>query len=239
MQKFLYADELKDIFTVYGSYYDLLTPDGEKIKCRNILEIFRRSFHIKLEEPLKLSSSVPDSVFVMMNPGSSEPRQFGFREPVFPLGKAPERLSSLEMVFAKPDVTQYQVMRIMDEMNWGHVRIINLSDIREPKSLVFFKRVKMFEENYGGIHTIFSDKRSMERGSVFNLKKKNSPVILGWGRDKNLLPLAETALNFLKDFRTAGVVSPGHPKLYSHPSPNIQTAKIKWLETIVSDLKKT
>jgi len=236
MLKFLYADELKDIFTVYGSYYDLLISGGDNIKCRNILENFRRSHHIKLEEPLRLSFSSPDSIFVMMNPGSSEPRQFGFREPKLSLDEAPERLSTLEMVFAKPDVTQYQVMRIMTEMKWDHVRIVNLSDIREPKSLIFFKRVKMFEENYGGIHTIFSGKRSKERDWVFKLKNKNSPVILGWGRDKNLLPLADIALNFLKDFKTAGVVSPDNPKLYSHPSPNIQTAKIKWLETILSDL---
>ena len=52
------------------------------------------------------------------------------------------------MVFAKPDVTQYQVMRIMAEMGWDHVRIVNLSDIREPKSIKFFKRVKEFEINF-------------------------------------------------------------------------------------------
>ncbi len=237
MPTFLYADELKDIFTVYGSYYDLLTPDGEPIKCRNILEIFRRYHHMQIAEPLGLLSSSPDSVFVMMNPGSSEPRQFGYREPQLSLAEAPERLSSLEMVFAKPDITQYQVMRIMAELKWDHVRIVNLSDIRESKSQIFFKRVKEFEEKYSGIHTIFSNVRTKEREIVFKLKEKKSPVILGWGRDKNLLPLADKALNFLKDFRTAGVVSPDHPKLYSHPSPNIQTAKIRWLETIISDLK--
>ncbi len=236
MLKFLYADELKDIFTVYGSYYDLQISGGEKIKCRNILEIFRRSFHVTLSEHLKLSSSRPDSVFVMMNPGSSEPRQFGFREPVISIDASPGNLSSLEMVFAKPDVTQYQVMRIMAEKKWDHVRIVNLSDIREPKSLIFFKRVKEFEDKFSGAHTIFSDKRRMERESVFKLKDKKSPVILGWGRDKRLFPLAEKAMNYLKDFRTAGVVSPENPMLYSHPSPNIQTAKINWLSDILCQL---
>ncbi|MEN8222639.1 MAG: hypothetical protein ABFR36_05225 [Acidobacteriota bacterium] len=238
MLKFLYADELKDIFTVYGSYYDLLTTDGNRIKCRNILEIFRRSFHMKLSEPLKLFSSKPDSVFVMMNPGSSEPRQFGFREPVLPLNGSAGKLINLEMVFAKPDVTQYQVMRIMDEMKWDHVRIVNLSDIREPKSIKFFKRVKEFEDKYNGIHTIFSDKRCAERDIVFNMKEGISPVIIGWGRDRNLLPLAEKALKFLESYNTTGIVSPDHPKLYAHPSPNLQTAKIKWLEEIVSRLKE-
>ena len=237
MAGFLYADDLKEIFTVYGSYYNLRATGGEIVKCRNILEIFRRNHHMALREPLSLSSSDPDSVVVMMNPGSSEPRQFGFREPVISMEEAPGKLDSLELVFAKPDVTQYQVMRIMREMNWDHVRIVNLSDIREPKSLTFFKKVKEFEENYSRIHTIFSDLRAKEREQVFRLKHYGAPVILGWGRDKNLLPLAEKALMFLKDFRSAGVVSPDHPMLYSHPSPNIQTAKINWLTEILRLIK--
>lgn len=238
MFRFLYADELKNIFTVYGSYYDLLPEDGEKIKCRNILEIFRRSYFNPLPEPLRLSSSQPDSIFVMMNPGSSEPRQFGFREPGLPIMRAPVLPDSLELVFAKPDVTQYQVMRIMAEMGWNHVRIVNLSDIREPKSLKFFKRVKEFENKYSDIHTVFSQLRSEEREKIFNLKRGESPVILGWGRDKNLIPLAEKALEFLKDLNICGLVSKDNPILYLHPSPNIQTAKIEWLEKILDLLKK-
>ncbi len=237
MFKFKYADELKEIFIVYGSYYDLLAEDGEKIKCRNILEIFRRSFHIKLPDPLKLSSSLPDSIFVMMNPGSSEPRQLGFQEPRLRIEDASSRLVSLEMVFAKPDVTQYQVMRIMGEMGWDHVRIVNLSDIREPKSLKFFKYVKEFENKYSDIHTIFSRSREKERDTVFNLRKGDSPVILGWGRDKSLIPLAEKALGFLKSFNTNGLVSKDNPILYLHPSPNLQKAKIEWLENIMKTIE--
>lgn len=237
MFEFLYADALKNIFIVYGSYYDLLSKDGDKIKCRNILEIFRRSYFNPLPEPLTLSSSQPDSIFVMMNPGSSEPRQFGFREPVLSMEEAPDKLENLEMVFAKPDVTQYQVMRIMAEMGWDHVRVINLSDIREPKSLKFFKKVEEFENKYSDVHNIFSRLRSKERDKVFDLKEKQSPVILGWGRDKSLLPLAEKALKFLEDFKTAGIVSPGHQKLYSHPSPNLQKAKIEWLENIFDKIR--
>ncbi len=239
MIRFLYAEELKKKFVVYGSYYDLITFDGEKIKCRNILEIFKTDYHVSLSEPLRLSSSKPDSVFVMMNPGSSEPRELGFREPVFPVETGYKELSSLKMVFAKPDVTQYQVMRIMEQIGWEHVRIVNLSDIREPKSLKFFKQVKEFENEFTDVHTVFSQLRSEEREKIFDLKEKRSPVILGWGRDRNLITLAEKALEFLKDFNTQGVTSKDNPILYLHPSPNIQTAKVKWLEDIVKMLKRT
>lgn len=237
MLKFLYADELKNIFTVYGSYYDLLDKDGERIPCRNILEIFRRSYFNPLPEPLSLATSRPDAIFVMMNPGSSEPRQFGFREPALSMEEAPDKLGNLEMVFAKPDVTQYQVMRVITEMGWNHVRIVNLSDIREPKSLKFFKQVKEFEVIYSDVHTVFSNLRSEERVKVFDLKEKKSPVILGWGRDKSLIPLAERALGFLRDFNTIGLRSKDDPILYLHPSPNIQKAKIKWLEDILNKIK--
>ncbi|MEN8153603.1 MAG: hypothetical protein ABFR75_06235 [Acidobacteriota bacterium] len=235
--RFIYARELKELFTVYGCFYDILTRDGKKIKFRNILEIFRNDYHKSIEEPLTLTSSKPDSLFVMMNPGSSEPRQFGFREPLIKIDDAPERLSSLEMAFAKPDVTQYQVMRIMYEKRWNHVRVVNLSDIREPKSLEFFKRVKQFESGNSDVHTIFSGLRREERSLVFSLKDKNSPVILGWGRDKSLLPLADKALKFLSGFKTGGIVSPDNQKLYSHPSPNIQSAKELWLKKILTQLK--
>jgi len=237
MFKFLYANELKTIFTVYGSYYDLLIEEDEKFLCRNVLEIFKADYFNSLPEHIGLSSSKPDSIFVMMNPGSSEPRKIGFEEPEFGLSEVSSRLSSLEMVFAKPDVTQYQVMRIMVKMEWNHVRVVNLSDIREPKSIKFFKKVEEFENKYKDIHTIFSFERKKEREKVFNLKCESSPIILGWGRDKKLVALAEKALKFLENFKITGVVSPDHPMLYSHPSPNIQTAKEEWLKKIYSLLR--
>ncbi len=237
MFKFLYANELKELFTVYGSYYDLFTDDDCKIKCRNILEIYNKTYYKALEKPIDLFSSIPDSVFVMMNPGSSEPRELGYVEPRVNILDVPDKLKTLRMVFAKPDVTQYQVMRIMVKMGWDHVRVINLSDIREAKSVKFFKIVKEFGNKHSDIHTIFSNVRKFEREAVFRLKKKDSPVVIGWGKDKHLISLAEKAFYYLKDYNTKGLVSNEHSRLYLHPSPNIQKAKEEWLKKMYNILK--
>jgi hypothetical protein len=238
MTRFIYASQLKLNFKVFGSYYDLSENRSEIIKCRNILEIYRRDYIAGIGEPVPIFFGNPDSVFVMMNPGSSEPREVGFREPVFELSKAEKLIIGNSLVKAKPDVTQYQVMRVMVEMGWNHVRVVNLSDIREPKSLKFVKKVKKFEERYNDIHTIFSPLRRGEVMRAFLMKSGDSPVVLGWGMSKDLKPLAEKAMIFLKDFNITGIRSDPNDLQYSHPSPNIQTAKIKWLDNILLKLKK-
>ncbi len=237
MTKFIYASELKLSFKVFGSYYDLRVNNGGIIKLRNILEIYKREYIAGIGEPIPMFFGKPDAVFVMMNPGSSEPREEGYSEPIFEFFGVKDQINGNRMVKAKPDVTQYQVMRVMIEMGWNHVRVINLSDIREPKSLRFFKKVKDFEENYNDIHTVFSELRRDEIEKVFLMKNVNSPVVLGWGRDKHLIPLAEKAMQFLKEFNTIGIPSKDNPILYLHPSPNIQTAKVKWLEELREKLQ--
>lgn len=237
MNKFIYASELKLKYNVFGSFYNLKSNGSEIAKCRNILEIYRKEYISGISESVPLFFGKPDSIFVMMNPGSSEPRKIGFEEPFFNLSGAEKKIAQNCLVKAKPDVTQYQVMRVMSEMGWDHVRVINLSDIREPKSLKFFKNVKDFEDQYGDIHTIFSDLRKWEIERAFLMKRGDSPVVLGWGMAKELKFLAEKAMKFIKDFNFTGIESDSNVHLYAHPSPNIQTAKIKWLKDISGKLK--
>lgn len=225
-------------FIVLGSFYNLILVGDKIVKCRNILEIYSKEYFSSIEYPVSLFFGKPDSVFVMMNPGSSEPREDGFIEPVFELKEAENRISHNIQVKAKPDVTQYQVMRVMLEMGWEHVRVVNLSDIREAKSLRFLRTVNDFEINYGDIHTIFSSLRKNEMKKVFFMKREDSPVVLGWGKDKRLAPLAKKALESLNQFNIKGLGIKNEPLQYFHPSPNIQTAKVQWLKNILIELKK-
>lgn len=236
---FIYARELKNLFTVYGSYYDIELKNGDKASCRNILEIYRKDNFDPAEDFKKPFFSKPDALFIMMNPGSSEPRENGYKEPLFKLKNLEKDILENRMVFAKPDVTQYQVMRVMFEMDWKHVRVLNLSDIRESKSAGFFKKVKNFSKSYGDVHTIFSHSRKSEREKALKLKNSDSPVILGWGRDRNLKEQAWNVLSYLKGFNIKGIRSDSDQNLYLHPSPNIQTAKELWLQKIFADLKDT
>ena len=80
---------------------------------------------------------MPDSLVIMMNPGGSEPMKKSV-ENLYTYKNINLLADSLksgdDIVKTKPDRTQYQIMRIMEWQQWSHVRVINLSDIRNPKS---------------------------------------------------------------------------------------------------------
>ena len=118
-------------FNVYGHYYSVQLPGACTLKCRSVLEIIRPN--TEPTDIAKLSSQVPNAIFIMMNPGSSEP--LAGSENVI----TADQIVQLEvsLVPANPDVTQYQVMQVMSQCNWSHVRVINLSDIRQAVSKDF------------------------------------------------------------------------------------------------------
>ena len=62
---FLYAPELKQIYDVYGHFYNLKIGNTV-FKCRSILEITKQG------KALDRTQAV-DAVVIMMNPGSSKP----------------------------------------------------------------------------------------------------------------------------------------------------------------------
>ena len=63
--EFMYAAELKKRFTCYGHFYELLLMNGERAKCRSVLEIVDTS--IPQGNPSAISEMEPDVVVIMMN----------------------------------------------------------------------------------------------------------------------------------------------------------------------------
>ena len=115
MTSFLYAGELKKIFVVYGSFYDLRLPDGDVVSCRNSLEIYRRNHPGAARATMLNYEYRPDAAVVMMNPGSSKPAAADYEIPVF---YWEERLACYEkaaVIPTVPDNAQYQIMRVMQE----------------------------------------------------------------------------------------------------------------------------
>ena len=131
MQPFIPADELKQNYGVFGHFYAVELASKEVVECRSVLEIASKTHAPK--EPSELSMLRPDAVFVMMNPGSSRPL-VEVNNPIH--AKAIHKLP-ISLVPTRPDTTQYQVMRLMHFRCWRHVRVLNLSDLRNPKSAEF------------------------------------------------------------------------------------------------------
>jgi len=194
-------------FEVKGQYYSL-----DNIPCRRLLEIRDRSV-IKEE---------PDLFVVMMNPGSSQPENTADND-------------SDALTRAVYDDTQTQIMRVMDAFDYDFARVVNLSDMRAPKSkdLQNFLRTEQAKQIP---HSIFYTSRKEELQSLL---PKYSTYIVAWGVHYTLRPYAQKALAELAGQKIYGWKRPrGAEWDYYHPLPPNAHLQEKWLSTIVSQIKQ-
>lgn len=194
-------------FEVKGQYYFL-----DNIPCRRLLEIRDRSV-IKKE---------PDLLVVMMNPGSSEPENTADNES--------DALSK-----AVCDDTQKQIMRVMDVFGYDFARVVNLSDMRAPKSkdLQNFLRTEQAKQIP---HSIFDISRKDELKSLL---PRDATYIVAWGVHYTLKPYARKALAVLAGQSLYGWKKPSSVDWdYYHPLPPNTDQQKKWLSTLVSQIKQ-
>lgn len=230
---FKYAAELKKRFTCYGHFYELQLMNGDRARCRSVLEIVDGS--IPQDDPSAIAERIPDVVVIMMNPGSSRPKVDGHVDDVIEFPRSGNPMQK-DLVLTQPDNTQYQVMRVAVSKGWNHIRVLNLSDLRDPKSGSFLQRVDALSGIMGGhVHSMFCAERFEECAQSLR-RKTPTPILLGWGQDPGLLPLVEQCLSRIEGEPTVTVPSDVHPLLNAHPSPMLQKKKLLWLETILQQL---
>lgn len=226
MTEFIPAEQLKSKFGVFGHFYSVLVAPKKSIQCRSVLEIVESAHAPK--KTAVLSSRKPDAVFIMMNPGSSRP-----------LAEVDNRIHAkaihelaISLVPTKPDTTQYQVMRVMHYCEWRHVRVLNLSDLRCPKSDVFFKQFKGLEEDHlFDAHSVFSDRRANELALKLT---SGIPVIRAWGVSPHLDPLIDRCLSKLTKAKLArGLLKEGTTNKFLHPLPSLQSQQLEWISRMV------
>ena len=232
---FLYAADLKKRFNCYGHFYELALMNGDRARCRSVLEIVDTS--IPQDHPSGIPEMAPDVVVVMMNPGSSHPKDAAHVDEIIAYPRD-QTLLRKDLVLTQPDNTQYQVMRVAVHQGWSHIRVLNLSDLRDPKSGSFLQKVDALGGLIGGhVHSMFCPERSTELGQSLK-RRKATPVLLGWGQDAGLIPLAEQCLKRLAGEPTRTVPSDVHPLLNAHPSPMLQAKKLQWLQRMIEELEK-
>jgi len=228
---FVYAATLKKRFTCYGHFY-LWQPvlQDQTFPCRSLLEIVDSTIEVE-----RLSESKPDCVVIMMNPGSSHPFDASYIPETIEFPEKPF-IAHTSLTPTQPDNTQYQIMRIALVKNWHHVRVLNLSDLRDPKSVSFMQRVEVLAETMGGtMHSLFCEERTLERNHLLS-RAAGAPILLGWGQARGLLPLARRCMEELKKEKTYTVLSAVDPLLNAHPSPMMQSKKELWLKQMLDAL---
>lgn len=168
----------------------------------------------------------------MMNPGSSRPlADVNNRIHAKAIHELP-----ISLVPTKPDMTQYQVMRVMHHCEWRHVRVLNLSDLRCPQSGVFFKQFKGLEEEHlFDAHSVFSDRRTAELALKLT---SGIPVIRAWGVSPHLELLIDRCTTKLtKANAVKGLLKDGTTNKFLHPLPSLQTQKVEWGERMVEQCR--
>ncbi|WP_100398858.1 hypothetical protein [Bacillus sp. FJAT-44742] len=210
--EFTPADTLKKDFEVEGSFYNI-TLQNKDHQCRNQARILRKDINAPYTK---------DAVFILVNPGSCTPA-----DPSIKIPAMIKDLQTLPFVKAKPDPTQYQIMRLMNRKNWNCVYMINLSDICAGKIDLFKEKLMEFQRNDFEAHTIFSKERKEELGRMVSDTPR---IIAGWGANKLIRELALNVLLHI-DRPLFGIKYHTHP-FYKHPRPQLKEKSIAWLEEI-------
>ena len=195
---------MKNQFTITGYYYQI-----KKYKFRKYLEIKRNNTAVQ----------IPDLMVVMMNPGSSKP-----------INNDDDGRTETEAIH---DNTQTQIMKIMQVGKFNYARILNLSDIREPKSKLLYKKLEEMDADCIS-HSIFDPKRKNE---FDNLWIKNTAVIFGWGVNYRLRRLAQKAIELCNTLKPLGLQKPNYSWAYYHPLPPNANIQKDWVKKVSKQLK--
>jgi hypothetical protein len=207
------AADLLARFSVWGRYHEA-TFDGRPYALRSRLEIVDRSL-----DPAQRLRAGADVVAIMMNPGGSRPLA-----PLDADGWAP----------ALPDRTQYQLMKLAlraRSRGWTvrHIRVINLSDLRTPKSADLFATLATLGDDR---HTIFSPRRAADLADA--LGPPEVPVLRAWGMARALAPLAGAAVAATSSRTVLGLTDDS--LFYRHPLPQRADLQQAWLDAMVRQL---
>jgi hypothetical protein len=221
--EFIPAKTLKQHYQVWGHFYRVDLRAGEQLLCRSVVEIVLQG-----ETPAN-----PDAIFIMMNPGSSEPIESvdqRLKERNVPRMK-------VSLVPAKPDPTQYQLMRVMHTMGWQSIRVLNLSDLINTRGTDFARQYIALELRTGfDAHSIFSERRKTELAQKLK-RKRGAPIILAWGLNEALDPLIHRCLQSIGHLKgVTGLLTEGSKKKYRHPLPALQQQKQQWVRDMVDEL---
>ncbi|MFZ3580395.1 DUF1643 domain-containing protein [Virgibacillus sp. DJP39] len=210
------ALELRKRFYTEGAFYQL-DLSGLSYICRGLAKVSRKG----------VTTVEADALFVLLNPGSCRPADSDYQLPTFN-----NQLDRIPLVQAETDPTQYQIMRLMDRMQWNMVYIINLSDLRAGSVKDFKASLDNFESHQNETHSIFSLDR---KENIHSLLSKETKLIAGWGINPLIKNRACHALTYLTEIGVHGLPHVEHP-FYYHPYPMIKEKCIKWLENISEKL---
>jgi hypothetical protein len=191
---------------VWGRYREAVL-DGRPVGLRSHLEIVATG-----RDPREAIDADADLVAVMMNPGGSRPLA---------------ELDAAGWAPALPDRTQLQLMRLARSLAGRgivvrHIRVLNLSDLRTPRSAEFIALLAAIDD---GRHSIFHPERRAELAR--SLGPDHTPVLRAWGLSPALSAWAAPAVAATTGRPLVGVPAGG--LAWRHPLPQRADLQRAWL----------
>lgn len=159
------SKSIKSSFNAMGYFYEI-----KGIGCRRFLKLKHKDSKKKK----------PDIRVIMMNPGFSEP------------------IKSTDLnkwTATNPDMTQSYIMKLMMAFGFEYAIILNLSDIREKDSDMFYYKLGLCEGQK--IKTsVFKAELSKESKELLN---DLIPTIAAWGVSEVLTDIAKVVVDKYRD----------------------------------------
>ena len=202
----------------YGHFYRL-----EDRLCRSTLEIVSSKIMKKVKKPSEFLGFPPDVVVVMMNPGSSYPinKKDGPKRSPEEIGRKP-KLTKIH-----PDKAQESIVALMECKKFEHVRVLNLSDVRETRDFPKLIASDLLPRG----HTIFCEKRRIELQTRLD---GQSVVVAGWRYCQKVGQLGWVAYDTMISLGLQ--VHGWQPRIgfaYPHPKGDTKQKMTGWLRGVV------
>lgn len=216
--------EFRNRYIFKGQFYNTKI-NRKKVKCRRTLSI----------KSVNSNKNKYDLLVVMMNPGSSRP--LDEHAEIEEINNY-ESIREVKYLSALPDRTQYQICKVMDNCEFENALIINLSDIRESKSQLFFAHIKTESIRKANIHSIFHIMRKEELDDLLLEVSSEAPVVLGFGVSNKLDPLIDLYNKsiIVDNYNTYSLENKKGRIL--HPLPQMYNKQTEWVQLITDKIEK-
>ncbi len=182
------------------------------------LKKYEFRLYLDITNKVSNSNSHPDLILIMQNPGSCKNSVKKYNE----------------KIAVKPDATLHRVKTLINNIpSVNHIRVINLSDLINPKAVDFLKELNNVEKKKGTSHSLFDISR---KSDLDKLVKNGSLVYFACGVNPKinyLIELAKAALQKKKVRIINKTEKYYHPLTRPHKSSLIEG----WQQQAVKEIR--
>lgn len=209
---------LQEKFDVQAAFYKLKVT-GRLHTCRSVAEIRRKGSR----------ETKQDALIVLSYPGNYAPSD---KQALYRIN--PSNFQDIHVQKAQAQQVCFQLMRLLDRMDWNHVNVISLTDICSLNTINLGHDLYFMKKNRIENHSLFIPNRLKEIDGYLDSETK---IIIGWGTHQKIKNMAQKALDILSLKGSIFGVKHKVAPYYYHPFSFRNEDNVKWLDQMESQLR--